>query len=1110
LDSQELFDMDRRSRAETLEVERSLLLQAPAGSGKTTVLTARFLALLATVDAPEQILAITFTRKAAAEMRQRIHAALRAASTGEAIAGIDAQLMHAAVQRDRRCGWQLLHNPARLRIQTIDALNHSLAAALPVAAGSSPALQINPAPAALYRRAARRALQGVTQERHHLVAAERLFEHLDNNWSRLESLLAEMLEQRSHWLPRLLDARVALAERVTQSLASLLRTQLARALTALPAALLQEVEPLLARSGQRMGLSSDPASLPCWRVLCDLLLTASSTWRRRFSHRDGFEACEPALKERAAHWIATLRVHPGAQAALLAVRALPDAQLSTEDRATLEALALLLTDAAAELQVVFAETGQVDYVYMAAAARQALSEQGEPSDMALQASGALRHLLIDEFQDVSFEQFELVRALNVGWERGDGRSLFIVGDPMQSIYQFREAEVSLFLRARDHGVGDIQLESVQLRQNFRSRAPLIAWINARIGQLFPDEDDARLAAVRYLPSVPAPGPIATQEAATLHRLDAGDPQAEAARVLQIVRDARARCPEASIAVLLASRRHAAPIVAQLRAAGYALRGVDLEPLRDRPVIRDLGALARALQHGADRSAWLALLRAPWCGLTLAELEQWLGAGQDDGAVFATLSLLAGGAVGTPEPAHAEARARIARVCSALEPALSGPERGRALWQRVERTWLRLGGPAVYPSAIDRLDAHRFIDALALHDDAESLIGDAMTRITEQLYSASPPQPGAIEIMTIHAAKGLEWDVVILPSLGRKTASDSDPLLHWIELPRALEGTDLLLAPIRSSEKEPVGSLAAYIKALRRERHRLERVRLLYVAATRARSALHLLAGLAAPAAGHAASPTPGSLLEILWPSLGSQFCALPSPTPDTAAARIALEAPSQLTAPPLRRLPATWSLPTTPAPPAAQRLPLSVRVTAETREYSWVGLTARAVGTIVHAEMQRLAAAPTLPEARAFEQGSNDYSSWLAELGVPSAERSAAQNRIREALVRTLSDPAGRWLLSNTHAEAHSEWRLTGLHEGRVVSVILDRMLIDAQGQRWVVDIKTSTHEGGALEQFLENEAQRYRPQLERYVALAARLGTEPVRAALYFPLLGALREASV
>src|ERR1700691_3884346 len=131
---------------------------------------------------------------------------------------------------------------------------------------------------------------------------------------------------------------------------------------------------------------------------------------------------------------------------------------------------------------------------MAAAARQALSEQGEPSEVALQASGALRHLLIDEFQDVFVEQFELLRALTVVWERGDGRTLFIVGDPMQSIYQFREAEVSLFLRARDHGVGEVGFEALQLRRNFRSSAPLIAWVNQQFSALFPAEDDARRAA----------------------------------------------------------------------------------------------------------------------------------------------------------------------------------------------------------------------------------------------------------------------------------------------------------------------------------------------------------------------------------------------------------------------------------------------------------------------------------------------------------------------------------------------------------------------------------------------------------------------------------------
>jgi superfamily I DNA/RNA helicase len=121
------LQFDQRARHEALDVRRSMLLQAPAGSGKTTVLTARFLALLAAVDTPEEILAITFTRKAAAEMHHRILATLQAASAGQAIPGIEPGLLQAARARDLARGWNLLQNPSRLRIQTIDALNHWLA-----------------------------------------------------------------------------------------------------------------------------------------------------------------------------------------------------------------------------------------------------------------------------------------------------------------------------------------------------------------------------------------------------------------------------------------------------------------------------------------------------------------------------------------------------------------------------------------------------------------------------------------------------------------------------------------------------------------------------------------------------------------------------------------------------------------------------------------------------------------------------------------------------------------------------------------------------------------------------------------------------------------------
>jgi len=365
-------------------------------------------------------------------------------------------------------------------------------------------------------------------------------------------------------------------------------------------------------------------------------------------------------------------------------------------------------------------------------------------------------------------------------------------------------------------------------------------------------------------------------------------------------------------------------------------------------------------------------------------------------------------------------------------------------------------------------------------------------------------------MTMHAAKGLEWDVVILPGLGRKTAVDADPLLHWIELPRASQGTDLLLAPIRSTEQEPQGSLAAYIKRLRRARTRLERVRLLYVAATRARSSLHLLGALEPAAApGQPAAAAAGSLLEILWPAVANEFSALRTAAPAQPPVN-GTPAQQGADAPSLWRLPSAWSPPAPPAAPVVQRLLLSAPVTAETPEYSWVGLTARAIGTIVHAELHRLAAARILPPPQDLQARAPYYGAWLAELGVPQAEQPAAQALILEALERTLADSRGRWLLASDHPQAHSEWRLTGLHEGRIVNVIFDRMLVDQDHQRWVVDYKTGRHEGGAVESFIDSEAQRYAPQLRRYAALAAELGAEPVHVALYFPLLGVFRELCV
>ena len=169
----------------------------------------------------------------------------------------------------------------------------------------------------------------------------------------------------------------------------------------------------------------------------------------------------------------------------------------------------------------------------------------------------------------------------------------------------------------------------------------------------------------------------------------------------------------------------------------------------------------------------------------------------------------------------------------------------------------------------------------------------------------------------------------------------------------------------------------------------------------------------------------------------------------------------------------------------------------------------RLIGTVVHAAFEQFAARAALPSQEAIQASRALYGQQLQRLGVPEGELEGATAVVMEALSRTLADERGRWLFAPEHRQAHSELAVTGIAAGRLIRVAIDRSFVDAHGTRWVIDFKTSRHEGADLEVFLDREVDRYRAQLQGYVALAGALGPEPVRAGLYFPLLGAFREVT-
>ena len=288
------------------------------------------------------------------------------------------------------------------------------------------------------------------------------------------------------------------------------------------------------------------------------------------------------------------------------------------DESTWDVIAALLSvlpRAAAHLATVFAERGAVDFPQGSLAALDALGDPDAPSDLLLRMDLRLEHLLIDEFQDTSFAQLDLLARLTAGWSGGDGRTLFAVGDPMQSIYRFRGAEVRVFVDAQQRGmIAGVPVEQLTLRRNFRAQARLVDWVNAVFPAVLGAVNDPWRGAVAFAPAVaehPArPGPAMTFDACA--SIDA-----EAECVVAHVRAALAG--DGDVAILARSRGHLAAILPALRAEGIAYAAVDLDRLGDRPAVLDLQALTHALVQPADRLAWLAVLRAPWCGLVLADL-----------------------------------------------------------------------------------------------------------------------------------------------------------------------------------------------------------------------------------------------------------------------------------------------------------------------------------------------------------------------------------------------------------------------------------------------------------------------------------------------------------
>ena len=1116
---------DQAVRDRVLDPAQSFIVQAPAGSGKTELLVRRYLRLLAVVDAPEEIVAITFTRKAAAEMRERIIRALEAAqqARGEDAEGREEErrsVATGALARDRELGWQLTRNPARLKVQTIDSFCAALTRQMPLLSqlGGQPEL-IEDA-GALYREAAANTLKQLEEDDagdsgrpDWGAAVETLLAHLDNDMPRARDMLVVMLQKRDQWLRHLVGRRPERGA-LEGALRHIVEATLEDASGILPRELAGEFADCLRFATGNLDEAPSVieelpgtgcADLECWQRIVSLCLTGTGGWRKRVSVREGFPpgAAGKDMKHRFQTLLSRFSENRRLLELFLEIRALPPTVYRDEDWRVLEALYQLLALANAQLHLLFAARNQVDFTGLSLAALRALETAEGPTDLALYLDYRIRHILVDEYQDVSNNQYELLEKLSAGWSMEDGHSLFLVGDPMQSIYRFRDAEVGVFLKTwEQQRLGQVPVQPENLETNFRSDPALVNWVNGAFPQVLPEQPDAARGAVSFTAAL-AHQPHAGDNKVQVHPIAGRDDTREAALALEQVNRIRAASKSDTIAILVRSRAHLKSITAMLAQREIPFRAVELEQLETRSVIQDLLALTRALHHPADRVAWLALLRAPWCGLTLADLLALASTTKND-TLWRCLQDKE-----RKETLGKDGRRRLERLCSVLEQAFA--RQGRTSLRRwVEGAWLNLGGPATLDTPTDLRNAARFFELLDELDQGGDLRSpDELSDAVSGLYAgADVHADDTLQVMSIHRAKGLEFDHVILPGLSRRSRRDDTRLLLWSENPWA-DGSDLLLAPVKASD-EDASPIYAFINGLEKQKQRHEEGRLLYVAATRARKQLHLLGSVETDADGEPAPPPDNTLLAQLWPAVEQDFRAQLEKQAPPAGQQAS---PAETREARLRRLAAGWQLPD--PPPATQWARASLPGAGESDpddaggriEYQWAGRTIMHVGTVVHRAIQVMTTegserwnAEKISARRQF------YLESLRALAVPEEELRTACGWVQQALNGILEDRRGRWLLAD-HKEQNSEYALAGIYRGNVINIVIDRTFVDENGARWIVDYKTSRHESGDIEEFLDLQQERYREQLEKYAAIMSALDDRPIRLGLYFPLLRGWRE---
>lgn len=1147
--------IDAEARTAALDIHKSFAVSAPAGSGKTGLLTQRVLALLTQCEQPESVLAITFTKKAAAEMQNRILSALLAVQEQlennqpppkDEYELITWNLAKKVLERDRLKQWQLLDLPNRLRITTIDGFCRQLSQQNPLSngMGNAPGMLETKEAEHAYLLAARETLALLEKKSEVKDDLVRITKHFNNQISTIENLFVKLLSRRDQWLQSLFSS-----QNQRQLMELSLSTVIADHLNSVHCLLLPYGGELLELADYAaknlseddsqsiislcLGIEALPQTqyqgLANWQAIAELVLTKDGKARKTINKNLGFppadkktskeqQALAKSQKERMLNLIKDLAEDKNLVRLLNQTRQLPQHEYEDKQWHLLDSLTRVLSLLVANLSVIFQQLGKADFIHITQAALNTLGDEEEPSDIALLLDYQILHILVDEFQDTSSPQLQLLKRLTAGWQEGDGKTLFLVGDAMQSCYSFREANVGIFLDVRQNGIGQVRVKPLDLSVNFRSQANLVEWFNTIFKNLFPKENSVNEGAVKYLPADAFKQKLDNPVSSFLFN-STEMPKVrnhEATKIVEIIQDQQGKQPSNTIAILVRTRTQVGEITRALNHANIDYQATELDKLNQSMVVQDLLTLTRALLYPNDRIAWLALLRAPWCGMDMTDLYQ-IANQKINNSTIPILSLLFN---------HSdEIRLSLAgkniltRFTKNLNSIFS--QQGKlSLRNWIEGAWLQLGGDALLLDDEEKNETNTFFNCLEKYQTAGKITNwSTFTKIINELYNINHSRfkqdkteeqntNKPVEIMTIHKSKGLEFDTVILPGLDLGSKADSAELLAWIEWLDKNQQSKLLISPVHGTgnDKDPIYD---YIRSLHKYKQQLEADRLFYVACTRAIKHLYLL-GYVSSKNESLNKPSESSSLGRIWDNIINESIIIDIDNEkNSAPLALSNQHPNKII-----RLTEDWQRPAANVNPILKKYRLDNSFLSKQNENipsntALLQREKRYFGQVLHAALQHITETGyTRWDENRIVLHKPFWANEFIRLGLSLSKSTEYADRISSIILSMKNSRTASWLLNHSHIDSECELSVYSMVNGIVKERIIDRTFVDRETNiRWIIDYKSSEPDADQdLDAFIMQEVDRYRDQLKAYESYFMEK-SEPICSALYFPALDILKK---